>query len=119
MADSGGAEEPAAELRVPDAARRARGAGDGARARWSSSACVRAVRRAVVPLLAPAAAGEPGDGRHDRPLDGRPHASPRPVIWRAAQGCRVTLADGRELLDLTGGFGVAALGHRNPRILAA
>jgi 4-aminobutyrate aminotransferase-like enzyme len=41
------------------------------------------------------------------------------VIWRAAEGCRVTLADGRELLDLTGGFGVAALGHRNPRILAA
>ena len=34
----------------------------------------------------------------------------------AREGCRVTLADGRELLDLTGGFGVAALGHRNPRI---
>jgi 4-aminobutyrate aminotransferase-like enzyme len=31
----------------------------------------------------------------------------------------VTLDDGRELLDLTGGFGVAALGHRNERILAA
>jgi 4-aminobutyrate aminotransferase-like enzyme len=41
------------------------------------------------------------------------------VIWRKAEGCRVTLADGRELLDLTGGFGVAALGHRNPRILKA
>ena len=41
------------------------------------------------------------------------------MIWRAAEGCRVTLADGRELLDLTGGFGVAALGHRNPRILEA
>jgi len=41
------------------------------------------------------------------------------VIWTHAEGCRVTLADGRELLDLTGGFGVAALGHRNPRILAA
>jgi 4-aminobutyrate aminotransferase/(S)-3-amino-2-methylpropionate transaminase len=41
------------------------------------------------------------------------------VIWRTAEGCRVTLADGRELLDLTGGFGVAALGHRNPRILEA
>jgi 4-aminobutyrate aminotransferase-like enzyme len=39
------------------------------------------------------------------------------VIWTRAEGCRVTLADGRELLDLTGGFGVAALGHRNPRIL--
>jgi 4-aminobutyrate aminotransferase-like enzyme len=41
------------------------------------------------------------------------------VIWAGAEGCRVTLADGRELLDLTGGFGVAALGHRNPRIIAA
>jgi len=39
------------------------------------------------------------------------------LIWARAQGCRVTLADGRELLDLTAGFGVAALGHRNPRIL--
>ncbi|HEY3543177.1 MAG TPA: aminotransferase class III-fold pyridoxal phosphate-dependent enzyme [Gaiellaceae bacterium] len=39
------------------------------------------------------------------------------MIWAKAEGCRVTLADGRELLDLTGGFGVAALGHRNPRIL--
>ena len=41
------------------------------------------------------------------------------VIWARAEGCRVTLTDGRELLDLTGGFGVAALGHRNPRILEA
>jgi 4-aminobutyrate aminotransferase/(S)-3-amino-2-methylpropionate transaminase len=41
------------------------------------------------------------------------------VIWARAEGCRVTLTDGRELLDLSGGFGVAALGHRNPRILEA
>jgi 4-aminobutyrate aminotransferase-like enzyme len=41
------------------------------------------------------------------------------MIWKRAEGCRVTLTDGRELLDLTGGFGVAALGHRNPRILDA
>lgn len=41
------------------------------------------------------------------------------MIWTRAEGCRVTLADGRELLDLTGGLGVAALGHRNPRILEA
>jgi 4-aminobutyrate aminotransferase/(S)-3-amino-2-methylpropionate transaminase len=41
------------------------------------------------------------------------------VIWTSAEGTRVTLADGRELLDLTGGFGVAALGHRNARILEA
>ena len=41
------------------------------------------------------------------------------MIWTRAEGCRVALDDGRELLDLTGGFGVAALGHRNPRILEA
>jgi 4-aminobutyrate aminotransferase-like enzyme len=41
------------------------------------------------------------------------------LIWADAVGCRVTDADGREYLDLSGGFGVAALGHRNPRVLAA
>jgi 4-aminobutyrate aminotransferase/(S)-3-amino-2-methylpropionate transaminase len=41
------------------------------------------------------------------------------LIWAKAEGCRVTLADGRALLDLTGGFGVAVLGHRNARILDA
>jgi 4-aminobutyrate aminotransferase/(S)-3-amino-2-methylpropionate transaminase len=41
------------------------------------------------------------------------------MIWVDAEGCRVRLADGRELIDLSGGFGVAALGHRNPRIAAA
>ena len=41
------------------------------------------------------------------------------MIWTKAEGCHVTLGDGREVLDLTGGFGVAALGHRNPRISAA
>ena len=41
------------------------------------------------------------------------------MIWAKAEGCRVALADGRELLDLTGGFGVAVLGHRNARILEA
>jgi 4-aminobutyrate aminotransferase/(S)-3-amino-2-methylpropionate transaminase len=41
------------------------------------------------------------------------------VIWASAEGCRVVDADGNEYLDLTGGFGVAALGHRNPRILEA
>ena len=39
--------------------------------------------------------------------------------WARAEGCRVWDEHGRELLDLTAGFGVAALGHRNPRILEA
>jgi acetylornithine/succinyldiaminopimelate/putrescine aminotransferase len=41
------------------------------------------------------------------------------LIWARAEGCRVWDADGREFIDLTGGFGVAALGHRNPRIVEA
>src|SRR5215208_927525 len=43
----------------------------------------------------------------------------RRVIWAKAEGCRVWDLDGREYLDLSGGFGVAALGHRNPQIQAA
>jgi 4-aminobutyrate aminotransferase/(S)-3-amino-2-methylpropionate transaminase len=41
------------------------------------------------------------------------------LIWAKAEGCRVWDPDGHEFLDLTGGFGVAALGHRNPRIREA
>jgi 4-aminobutyrate aminotransferase-like enzyme len=41
------------------------------------------------------------------------------LIWVEAEGCRVVDTDGREYLDLSGGFGVAALGHRNPQIVAA
>jgi 4-aminobutyrate aminotransferase / (S)-3-amino-2-methylpropionate transaminase / 5-aminovalerate transaminase len=41
------------------------------------------------------------------------------VIWARAEGCRVWDENGREYLDLSGGFGVAALGHRNPVIAAA
>ena len=41
------------------------------------------------------------------------------MIWAEAEGCRVVDSDGREYLDLSGGFGVAALGHRNPKILEA
>jgi 4-aminobutyrate aminotransferase / (S)-3-amino-2-methylpropionate transaminase / 5-aminovalerate transaminase len=41
------------------------------------------------------------------------------VTWAEAEGCRVVDTDGREYLDLSGGFGVAALGHRNQKILEA
>jgi 4-aminobutyrate aminotransferase / (S)-3-amino-2-methylpropionate transaminase / 5-aminovalerate transaminase len=41
------------------------------------------------------------------------------VIWARAEGCIVWDEDGREYLDLTGGFGVAVLGHGNPRIREA
>jgi acetylornithine/succinyldiaminopimelate/putrescine aminotransferase len=39
------------------------------------------------------------------------------VIWSRAEGCRVWDENGREYIDLTAGFGVASLGHRNPRIM--
>jgi 4-aminobutyrate aminotransferase-like enzyme len=41
------------------------------------------------------------------------------LLWARAEGCRVWDADGREFLDLSAGFGVAALGHRNPRVMRA
>src|ERR671937_2795537 len=41
------------------------------------------------------------------------------MIWARAEGCRVWDEHGREYIDLSGGFGVAALGHRNPRIREA
>jgi 4-aminobutyrate aminotransferase-like enzyme len=41
------------------------------------------------------------------------------VLWSKAEGCRVWDAEGREYIDLTGGFGVAVLGHRNPAIVEA
>jgi 4-aminobutyrate aminotransferase/(S)-3-amino-2-methylpropionate transaminase len=41
------------------------------------------------------------------------------LIWSRAEGCRVWDESGREYLDLSGGFGVAALGHRNPRVMEA
>jgi acetylornithine/succinyldiaminopimelate/putrescine aminotransferase len=40
------------------------------------------------------------------------------LIWTRAEGCRVWDENGRECIDLTGGFGVAALGHGNPIIRA-
>jgi 4-aminobutyrate aminotransferase / (S)-3-amino-2-methylpropionate transaminase / 5-aminovalerate transaminase len=41
------------------------------------------------------------------------------LIWARAEGCRVWDETGREFIDLTAGFGVAALGHRNPKIMEA
>jgi 4-aminobutyrate aminotransferase-like enzyme len=38
------------------------------------------------------------------------------VIWAEARGTQVVDAGGREYLDLSAGFGVAALGHRNPQV---
>jgi 4-aminobutyrate aminotransferase-like enzyme len=41
------------------------------------------------------------------------------VVWREALGANVVDVDGNRYIDLTGGFGVAAVGHRHPRVVAA
>jgi acetylornithine/succinyldiaminopimelate/putrescine aminotransferase len=53
---------------------------------------------------------------HEGPLGdpGRP-----PIVWAHAEGATVLDADGRAYLDLSSGFGVAAVGHRNPRVVEA
>ena len=42
-----------------------------------------------------------------------------PIVWERAKGVHVWDADGRRYLDLTAAFGVAAVGHANPRIVRA
>lgn len=42
-----------------------------------------------------------------------------PVVWERALGANVWDADGNRLVDLTSGFGVATIGHRDPEIVAA
>jgi len=41
------------------------------------------------------------------------------IVWREALGANVVDVDGNRYVDLTGGFGVAAVGHRSPRVVAA
>lgn len=42
-----------------------------------------------------------------------------PVFWKRAAGTNVWDADGNRFLDLTSAFGVAGLGHTNPRVREA
>ena len=42
-----------------------------------------------------------------------------PILWRQACGANVLDVDGNRYLDLTAGFGVAAVGHRHPKVVAA
>lgn len=41
------------------------------------------------------------------------------VVWEEARGTNVVDVDGNRYLDLTSGFGAAAVGHRHPRVVAA
>jgi 4-aminobutyrate aminotransferase-like enzyme len=42
-----------------------------------------------------------------------------PILWREARGANVLDVDANRYVDLTAGFGVAAVGHRHPRVVAA
>src|SRR5438552_8151274 len=42
-----------------------------------------------------------------------------PIVWDRAKNVHVWDAEGRRYLDLTAGFGVAAAGHANPRVVRA
>ncbi|HXO27296.1 MAG TPA: aspartate aminotransferase family protein [Thermoanaerobaculia bacterium] len=42
-----------------------------------------------------------------------------PILWDSARGANVHDVDGNRYVDLTSGFGVAAVGHRHPRVVAA
>ncbi len=41
------------------------------------------------------------------------------ILWREARGANVLDVDGNRYVDLTAGFGAAAVGHRHPRVVAA
>lgn len=41
------------------------------------------------------------------------------ILWEEARGANVRDVDGNIYIDLTSGFGVAAVGHRHPRIVEA
>jgi acetylornithine/succinyldiaminopimelate/putrescine aminotransferase len=41
------------------------------------------------------------------------------ILWQEACGANVRDVDGNVYVDLTSGFGVAAVGHRHPRVVAA
>ena len=42
-----------------------------------------------------------------------------PVVWKQARGAVVEDMDGNRFVDLTAGFGVAGIGHRNPVVVQA
>lgn len=54
-------------------------------------------------------------GINTLPATGKPAA----VLWQEARGANVLDADGNRYVDLTAGFGVASVGHRHPRVVAA
>jgi acetylornithine/succinyldiaminopimelate/putrescine aminotransferase len=65
-------------------------------------------------------------GPRSRALDGELAALEPPetrpagaIVWQEALGSNVLDVDGNRYLDMTAGFGVAAVGHRHPAVVAA
>src|SRR4029078_10883937 len=54
--------------------------------------------------------------RYEGPLGDATEPS---IVWQRAEGATVWDVDGRAYTDLSSGLGVAAVGHRNPRVVAA
>ncbi len=42
-----------------------------------------------------------------------------PIVWAEARGANVVDVDGNRYVDLSSGFGVAAIGHRHPKVVEA
>lgn len=49
----------------------------------------------------------------------RAGAAHDPIVWTRARGCNVVDADDNIYVDLSAGFGVAAVGHSHPAVVAA
>lgn len=49
----------------------------------------------------------------------RSGATQDPIVWAEARGANVVDADGNVFVDMTAGFGVAALGHAHPAVVEA
>ena len=65
-------------------------------------------------------------GPRSQELIARLHAAEAPgltlpggVVWASALGSNVVDVDGNRYIDLAAAFGVAGVGHRNPRVIAA
>jgi 4-aminobutyrate aminotransferase/(S)-3-amino-2-methylpropionate transaminase len=73
--------------------------------------------RALVDLLA--AVECPGLTARRRRRAELTGASHDPILWARARGANVLDVDGNRYVDMTGGFGVALLGHGHPEVVAA
>ena len=58
-------------------------------------------------------------GRYEAPGVNTLFAGEPSIVWREALGVNVLDVDGNRYIDLTAGFGAAAVGHRHPQVTAA